>query len=996
MIKRKILQLWIFVLLFFSMTLVSHAEKKTLQFGEYPQSEVKSEELIKKLEKITVDNNSEAIYEGERYRRVNQDDKHRWFKYEPVSWIILYETDENIFVMSERILDACNLIGEWKYVSWKDSLARTWLNSDFYKDAFTEKEKACIKVTDVKTGSEEDGYEISKDSLFYPSVEELENEAYGFTDDGDRKSAETEYAGFRGALDCYLTRNTWAAWFGYVNGVYAWNGSIVSTVSDVWWGARPCMNLNLSGISAAQQEREDSKQVAMSKVTVSLSRTSYTYDGKSKTPGVTVKYNGKKLVKSKDYSTKYKNNKYVGTASVVISGKGKYVGSITKKYTIKSPGKVKITLDANKGKIKTGSYKVSIGSVYGKLASATRKGYSFDGWYTKKKGGKMITATSYVTKKKNHTLYAHWRQYYTITYNYEGGHKIGDKDNPTRYDGSNTIVLSAPGRMGYTFAGWYMIEKDGSKRITKIEKGMKKNLILEAHWKPITYKIQFIGDKNTNGVMKAQTVKYGEKVRLTANKYSKAACIFAYWSTKADGTGKKYLDRATISNLSYSDGGIVKLYAQWKFKNGLKDNNDLGGVTISQSKQYKAYFKSSITNMVKGLEFEYSDQLFDNSTDLNKGLAKASIAVASAAYSAEYNKNIMLQLGFRNIKQVNYNKEATIKQNDFVAYTISQKRVEVVGERYNLIAVQVRGSTKNREWYSNFNIGTDGQNHQGFSNASKSVIKSIRSYYAKDCKNKVWITGHSRGAGVANLVAGTIAQEDSEAVGTSNIYAYTFATPSVNTYADDSLNCIYNFCNQGDIVTQVPLAKWGYKRYGKSYSIPPSKWSVINKNFKLLTNKNYQGYKNITDDTINAFYKWAPDPKAYKAPLIDIKLLDLRNPETLERKLGTHLGMYLAGLVTGNKKYITRYDIMHAIAALALIGPSNLESEEFTEAGYDISASILLGKAPINVLICYLGEDAVDAIKRGDWKEVKNALSTGTHLADAHCQELYYAWVCSL
>lgn len=59
-----------------------------------------------------------------------------------------------------------------------------------------------------------------------------------------------------------------------------------------------------------------------------------TYSGKLKVPSPTVKYNGTKLKKGTDYSLSYSNNRNVGTATVKITGKGNFTGSIKKTFTI--------------------------------------------------------------------------------------------------------------------------------------------------------------------------------------------------------------------------------------------------------------------------------------------------------------------------------------------------------------------------------------------------------------------------------------------------------------------------------------------------------------------------------------------------------------------------------------------------------------------------------------------------------------------------------------
>ena len=75
---------------------------------------------------------------------------------------------------------------------------------------------------------------------------------------------------------------------------------------------------------------------SISKASVSLSTSTYAYDGKAKRPSVTVKYNGKTLKKGTDYTVSYSNNTKVGTAKVTITGKGNYTGTLTKTFSIKN------------------------------------------------------------------------------------------------------------------------------------------------------------------------------------------------------------------------------------------------------------------------------------------------------------------------------------------------------------------------------------------------------------------------------------------------------------------------------------------------------------------------------------------------------------------------------------------------------------------------------------------------------------------------------------
>lgn len=76
---------------------------------------------------------------------------------------------------------------------------------------------------------------------------------------------------------------------------------------------------------------------ATKKVTpqVTLSKTSFTYNGKTQKPSVTVKVNGKKL-SSSNYSITYpRKSVNAGTYNVTVSLKGGYSGSKTVSYKIK-------------------------------------------------------------------------------------------------------------------------------------------------------------------------------------------------------------------------------------------------------------------------------------------------------------------------------------------------------------------------------------------------------------------------------------------------------------------------------------------------------------------------------------------------------------------------------------------------------------------------------------------------------------------------------------
>ncbi len=129
-------------------------------------------------------------------------------------------------------------------------------------------------------------------------------------------------------------------------------------------------------------------QISLTKATATLKKTSCVYNGKAQKPSVTVKLGSKKLTKDKDYKLTYKNNKKVGTASVIITGIGEYTGTLTKTFKIVPKG----TSISGKVKAKSKGFTVS----WKKQKSIT--GYQLQ-YSTSKKFAKKATVTKTIKKK---------------------------------------------------------------------------------------------------------------------------------------------------------------------------------------------------------------------------------------------------------------------------------------------------------------------------------------------------------------------------------------------------------------------------------------------------------------------------------------------------------------------------------------------------------------------------------------------------------------------
>jgi sorbitol-specific phosphotransferase system component IIA len=95
-------------------------------------------------------------------------------------------------------------------------------------------------------------------------------------------------------------------------------------------------------------------KIALSKCTVSGIGTKY-YTGKALTQKLVVKYGSKTLTLNKDYTVAYKNNKNIGTATITITGKGNYTGTVNKTFKISVKKGAKYTVGNYKYQITNAS-----------------------------------------------------------------------------------------------------------------------------------------------------------------------------------------------------------------------------------------------------------------------------------------------------------------------------------------------------------------------------------------------------------------------------------------------------------------------------------------------------------------------------------------------------------------------------------------------------------------------------------------------------------------
>lgn len=266
--------------------------------------------------------------------------------------------------------------------------------------------------------------------------------------------------------------------------------------------------------------------------------------------------------------------------------------------------------------------------------------------------------------------------------------------------------------------------------------------------------------------------------------------------------------------------------------------------------------------------------------------------LSSAAYKKKYKNNQLIplkecivanefDLDTENLRSYNYLDEDNNKdsnKND-VAFSITYRKID--DDNVDMIVV-IRGSY-NDEWIGNAELTGETydsaqKRHVNFSIAKDSIEKPIEQYllqYLSQYQNvNLIITGHSRGAAVANLYAKEAIDQINGSTAIDGIpnfnkvTAYTFACPNVEKYNDtmENYSSIFNFCLCEDLVPTVPLTYpsdgWNYWKYGITY--------ITDLDYKYLWN--YTGIDNrntrLSIYAIHAaFSEWNSVEEYYNKPI---------------------------------------------------------------------------------------------------------------------------------
>lgn len=381
-------------------------------------------------------------------------------------------------------------------------------------------------------------------------------------------------------------------------------------------------------------------------------------------------------------------------------------------------------------------------------------------------------------------------------------------------------------------------------------------------------KISFVGEKSGDDLSVKLTLPEGFSFQeqLIQRSCEPISLTYDYLTQQYTAVKEVY----PIYKKDYTDGMMLDITADVLGSTSYSGENIYSTIPIHKNDQEGVVWMRNSFDEGGKIENDWTYQLTTNfdgfsesSEKYNHPIAKMSAALSAATYHYYTIREVFENLGFSNVELCNYNESLELDQisvnKDQVACAFATKKYTIENDDkiYTIVAVAIRG-TLEEEWYSNFDIGA-GYIHQGFANGEEYVFSEFQEYMKGVAteNTKLFITGHSRGAAVADLLASSLNNGYKNEFSTpENMYTYTFATPkSTSRYLQH--NNIFNIVNFNDIVAHVP---GGYFKPGieKAFNVF---YDVkgYSRNLNKLEDKfseMWEGEQYVTWDILNICYAW--------------------------------------------------------------------------------------------------------------------------------------------
>lgn len=362
------------------------------------------------------------------------------------------------------------------------------------------------------------------------------------------------------------------------------------------------------------------------KVSVSLEKSSFVYNGQSITPVVYVAYNHNNLIQNIDFTATYSNNNAPGVATVKITGIGNYSGSISKTYIIlpEKIASVSIKKDSATSAViswsaasKVSGYEIlkfdSAKNAYVHLANVSN------------------SQTSYkVSSLKNSTAY-----YYQIR-----AYKTVNDKNYYGEAGNTVFTFIKPSKVKLT-----------SVTLSKTT--------LNVEWKKVNcsgYEITYTTDSKFKKGLKTVKIKNAKTVKKAIKKLKKNKKYYVKVRAYTDYNGVRYYgDRSTMLSSYYSN--VYATYYSYYVNNKDRTTNlkiaskKINGTIIQPGETFDFNKVVGSRTAAKGYKKAH---VFTGENSTTMGLAGGICQVASTVFNTALISNVKIVERHQHSQRVSY------------------------------------------------------------------------------------------------------------------------------------------------------------------------------------------------------------------------------------------------------------------------------------------------------------------------------------------------------
>jgi uncharacterized repeat protein (TIGR02543 family) len=239
------------------------------------------------------------------------------------------------------------------------------------------------------------------------------------------------------------------------------------------------------------------------------------------------------------------------------AGNGYYLAStLTRTMSVAPRPVFTVTYDYQQGIGTPANAQFTLGGPALTLPTATRLGYTLDGWFDASSGGTLVGAQSAsYTPTAAVTLYARWTAVpntFVVTYDLQ----YAGNTPPARLFtvGGQAISLPLVLRTGYTFDGWFAAPTGGTEISSPYTPGVTGTLY--AHWTANVYTVTYHYTSGTTAQASDSYTVDGTPITLPTT--TRVGYVFAGWFTAASSG-----DYVGMGGDHYPPIASGDLYAQW-------------------------------------------------------------------------------------------------------------------------------------------------------------------------------------------------------------------------------------------------------------------------------------------------------------------------------------------------------------------------------------------------------------------------------------------------